>query len=114
MRDVAALAGVSLKTVSRVINGESTVAAPLAARVHRAAAALDYTPNMTARSLRSAGGRTRSIGVLLENVANPFSSAIHRAVEDLARPRGFAVLAGSIDEDPARERELALALVAPA
>jgi LacI family transcriptional regulator len=112
MRDVAALAGVSLKTVSRVINGESTVAAPLAARVSTAAAALDYRPNLTARSLRSAGGRTRSIGVLLEDVSNPFSSAIHRAVEDVARPRGIAVFAGSIDEDPVRERELALALVA--
>jgi LacI family transcriptional regulator len=112
MRDVAALAGVSLKTVSRVINGEPTVAAPLAARVRKAAAALDYRPNFTARSLRSAGGRTRSIGVLLEDVANPFSSAIHRAVEDVARPRGVSVFAGSIDEDPVRERELALALIA--
>jgi LacI family transcriptional regulator len=112
MRDVAALAGVSLKTVSRVINGESTVAAHLAARVHKAAAALDYRPNLTARSLRSASGRTRTIGVLLEDVANPFSSAMHRAVENVARPRGVAVFAGSIDEDPARERELALALIA--
>jgi LacI family transcriptional regulator len=80
--------------------------------VSTAAAALDYRPNLTARSLRSAGGRTRSIGVLLEDVSNPFSSAIHRAVEDVARPRGIAVFAGSIDEDPVRERELALALVA--
>jgi LacI family transcriptional regulator len=112
MRDVAALAGVSLKTVSRVINGESTVDESLAARVNKAAIALDYRPNLTARSLRNAGGRTRSIGVLLEDVANPFSSAIHRAVEDVARPRGVAVFAGSVDEDPARERELALALVA--
>jgi LacI family transcriptional regulator len=112
MRDVAALAGVSLKTVSRVVNGEPTVAAPLAARVRKAATTLDYRPNLTARSLRSTGGRTRSIGVLLEDVANPFSSAVHRAVEDVARPRGIAVFAGSIDEDPVRERELALALVA--
>jgi LacI family transcriptional regulator len=80
--------------------------------VHRAAATLDYRPNLTARSLRSSDGRTRTIGVLLENVANPFSSALHRAVEDVARSRGVAVFAGSIDEDPERERELALALVA--
>jgi LacI family transcriptional regulator len=112
MRDVAALARVSLKTVSRVINGETTVAPELAVRVQRAAATLDYRPNLTARSLRSSDGRTRTIGVLLENVANPFSSALHRAVEDLARARGVAVFAGSVDEDPERERELALALVA--
>jgi LacI family transcriptional regulator len=112
MRDVAALARVSLKTVSRVVNGETTVAPELAARVQRAAATLDYRPNLTARSLRSSDGRTRTIGVLLENVANPFSSALHRAVEDLARSRGVAVFAGSVDEDPERERALALALVA--
>jgi LacI family transcriptional regulator len=112
MRDVAALARVSLKTVSRVINGESTVAPELATRVHRAATALDYRPNLTARSLRSNDGRTRTIGVLLEDVANPFSSAFHRAVEDAASSRGIAVFAGSVDEDPQRERELALALIA--
>jgi LacI family transcriptional regulator len=112
MRDVAALAGVSLKTVSRVINGEPTVALDLARRVQQAAGALDYRPNLTARNLRSSDGRTRTIGVLLENVANPFSSALHRAVEDVARERGVAVFAGSVDEDPDRERELALALVA--
>jgi LacI family transcriptional regulator, galactose operon repressor len=112
MRDVAALAGVSLKTVSRVINGETTVAPDLAARVNRAADALDYRPNLTARSLRSSDGRTRTIGVLLEDVSNPFSSALHRAVEDVASVRGIAVFAGSVDEDPERERALALALIA--
>lgn len=111
MRDVAALAGVSLKTVSRVINGETTVAPELARKVHRAAEVLEYRPNLTARSLRSSSGRTRTLGVLLENVANPFSSALHRAVEDVARARGVAVFAGSVDEDPQRERELAMALV---
>lgn len=111
MREVARLAGVSIKTVSRVINGEATVDAQLAERVQLAARALDYRPNLTARNLRSNDGRTRTIGVLLENVANPFSSAIHRAIEDAAGARGFAVFAGSLDEDPVRERTLALALV---
>jgi LacI family transcriptional regulator len=111
MRDVAALARVSLKTVSRVVNGETTVAPELALRVNRAAAALDYRPNLTARSLRSGGGRTRTIGVLLENVANPFSSTMHRAIENAAGARSIAVFAGSLDEDPRRERTLALALI---
>ncbi len=111
MREVAALAGVSLKTVSRVINAEPSVAPELVARVNRAATALDYRPNLTARSLRSSDGRTLTIGVVLEDVANPFSSALHRAVEDLARARGIAVFAGSVDEDPERERALTSALI---
>ncbi len=111
MRDVAALAGVSLKTVSRVINGELTVAADLAARVHRATEQLDYQPNLTASSLRRTGGRTRTIGILLEDVANPFSAALHRAIEDVARPRGLAVLTASLDEQPETEVAMALALV---
>ena len=73
---------------------------------------LDYRPNLTARSLRSSDGRTRTIGVVLEDVANPFSSSLHRAVEDIASARGVAVFAGSVDEDPERERALALALIA--
>jgi LacI family transcriptional regulator len=112
MREVAALAGVSLKTVSRVINGETTVDPELARRVTDAAATLDYRPNLTARNLRSIDGRTRTLGVLLENVANPFSSAIHRAVEDVVSHRGMAVFAGSVEEDPTREQALARAMVA--
>lgn len=112
MRDVAALAGVSLKTVSRVVNGETTVAPELADRVRRASSVLDYRPNLTARNLRRTGGRTLTIGLLLEDIANPYSSSLHRAVEDAAAERGIAVFAGSLDEDPERERALALALVA--
>jgi LacI family transcriptional regulator len=112
MRDVAALARVSLPTVSRVLNGEPTVAAELAERVRRAATALDYRPDLTARNLRSSAGRTRTIGLIVENVANPFSSAFYRAVEDGARKRGVAVFACSGDESPERERRLARELVA--
>jgi len=109
MNDVARTAGVSLKTVSRVVNGETTVAADLAARVHDAVASLDYRPHLGASLLRRNDRRTRTIGVLLEDVANPFSAALHRAIEDAARARGIQVLTGSLDEDPGRERELAAA-----
>ncbi len=112
MRDVAALAGVSLKTVSRVVNGAVTVDAALAARVRRAAAQLNYRHNMTASNLRRGDGRSFMIGLMLEDVSNPYSSSIYRAVEDVARERGVGLLAGSLDEDPARERELAANLVA--
>jgi LacI family transcriptional regulator len=112
MRDVAALAGVSLKTVSRVVNGAPTVDADLAARVRRAAAQLNYRHNMTASNLRRGDRRSFMIGLMLEDVSNPYSAGVYRAVEDVSRERGVGVLAGSLDEDPARERELAAGLVA--
>jgi LacI family transcriptional regulator len=107
MNDVARMAGVSLKTVSRVVNGESTVSPDLAARVRTAIDTLHYRPHIGASALRRSDGRTRTIGMLLEDVGNPFSSSLHRAVEDEARARNVQVLTGSLDEDPQRERELA-------
>jgi LacI family transcriptional regulator len=111
MRDVAALAGVGIKTVSRVVNDVPTVAPDLVARVNEAAAKLGYRPNLTASSLRRSDRRTSMIGLLLENVANPFSGAVQRAVEEVARARGVLVLTGSLDEDPVQERNLARALI---
>jgi LacI family transcriptional regulator len=112
MRHVAALAGVSLKTVSRVVNGSPTVDPDLASRVRQAAAQLNYRHNMTASNLRRGDRRSFMIGLMLEDIGNPYSSSIYRAVEDVARERGVGVLAGSLDEDPVRERELAAALIA--
>jgi len=97
MRDVAALAQVSLKTVSRVVNHESGVSEELVARVTRAAEQLDYRPNLTASNLRRADGRTATIGLLVDDVANPFFADIHRGVEEVARERGVAVMAASLD-----------------
>ena len=111
MREVAALAGVSLKTVSRVVNGVSSVDPGLTARVRRAADQLGYRPNLTASNLRRGDRRTSTIGMLVDDAANPFSSALVRAVEDVARERRTVVLIGSLDHDPARERELATALI---
>lgn len=110
MRDVAALAGVSLKTVSRVVNREPGVSTELVSRVDRAAADLDYRPNLTASNLRRLDQRTSTVGLLVEDVANEFFSAIHRGVEEVARQRGVAVVAASLDRDPERERELVGAL----
>ena len=111
MREVALLAGVAPKTVSRVINGVSTVDPAMAARVRDAADRLGYRPNLTASNLRRGDGRTATIGMLVEDAANPYSAALTRTVENVARERGVLVLIGSLDEDPARERELARALV---
>jgi LacI family transcriptional regulator len=106
MRDVASRAGVSLKTVSRVVNDEPGVSPSLVSRVQRAIVELDFRPNIGASSLRRIGGKTATVGLLLEDIDNPFSSALHRAVEDVAVPRGVMVFSASLDEDPQREREL--------
>jgi LacI family transcriptional regulator len=106
LRDVAVLAGVSPKTVSRVVNDEAGVTPAKVAAVQRAIAKLDYRPNFTASSLRRSNGRTSAIAAVLEDVSNPFSSALHRALEDVARDRGVMIFAGSVDEDPQRERAL--------
>ncbi len=106
MREVAALAGVSLKTVSRVVNREEGVSPELAARVTRAAEQLAYRPNLTASNLRRSDQRTGTIGLLVEDVANPFFADIHRGVEDVARRRGVAVMAASLDRDTTVEHDL--------
>jgi LacI family transcriptional regulator len=106
MVDVAALAGVALKTVSRVVNSEPGVSPELEARVKRAIAQLNYRRDANAATLRRLSRKTQTIGLVLEDVSNPFSSELHRAVEDAARERGVLVFAGSCDEDPDREREL--------
>lgn len=108
MKDVAALARVSLKTVSRVINDEPTVNVELVERVRRAASQLHYQPHLGASALRRRDGRSSTIAVLLEDLSNPFSAVIYRVLEEMSIARGVSVLGGSFDEDPQRERELTL------
>jgi LacI family transcriptional regulator len=110
MRDVAETAGVSLKTVSRVINAEAGVAAATAERVTAAIGALGFQRNDLARSLRQ-GLSSSTLGLVIEDVANPFYSGIAQAVETAARERGFLLITASAREDGARERELVTALV---
>jgi LacI family transcriptional regulator len=107
MSDVARLAGVSIKTVSRVVNAEPGVHAETAERVLAAIERLGFRRNIGALNLRR-GSSTGTIGLVLEDVANPFYSGITRAAEEVARRHGRQVLTGSSDEDPDRERELSL------
>lgn len=102
MNDVAAAAGVSLKTVSRVINEEPNVSPDLADRVRAAVAQLGYRHNLAASNLRR-GVRSQTVGVLLHDLRNEFAAALLRAIEDRARPMGTAVLAASLDDDQERE-----------
>lgn len=111
MRDVAALAGVSLKTVSRVVNDESPVSEAVRSRVHKAIDQLDYRHNLAASNLRRRVGRARVLGVLLQDVGNSFSAGLLRGLEDICHERQVALLAASLDEEPARERLLVSDLV---
>jgi LacI family transcriptional regulator len=111
MKEVATLAGVSLATVSRVINGEGTVRADLVEKVHEAVTLLGYRRDLTATNLRRADRQSASIGLVFDDVANPFHAALLRGVETVARMRGVLPLVGSSDEDPERERELAEAFL---
>lgn len=106
MRDVAELSGTSLKTVSRVVNNEGHVTPELMEKVLEAVVKLDYRPNLQAGFLRRSDGKTQTIGLLVENISNPFSASLHRAIEDVARKHNVIVFAGSLDEDSAREKEL--------
>ena len=109
MRDVAALAGVSLKTVSRVVNRESGVSGDLVSKVERAADELDYRHDLTASNLRRSDRKTATIGLIFEDVSNPYFSSVHRGIEEVAREHGTAVFAASVDENPEREKDLVVA-----
>lgn len=110
MREVAQQAGVSLKTVSRVINRETGVSDRLIAKVQDAIRDLEYQHNIAASQLRRSNPRTATIGLLLDDVSNPFSSTLHRAVEDVARLHKSLVFASSNADEPQREEETILAL----
>ena len=105
MSDVAAAAGVSLKTVSRVVNEEPGVRRETAEIVHRTIAQLGFRRNDLARALRH-GRRSGLFGLVIEDVSNPFYSAIVRGVEEVTRRRGMLAIAASSDEDGERERDL--------
>jgi LacI family transcriptional regulator len=111
MRDVAALAGVSVKTVSRVVNDEPGVSADVRERVGAAVHRLDYRQNLAASNLRRIDARTGLVGALLQDISNSFSGAVLRALEDAAREHRSAVLAASLDEGTEREQELVHDLV---
>lgn len=99
MKDVAALSGVSLKTVSRVVNGEPLVSEDVVTRVTSAIHQLRYRPDERAGSLRRTVQRVNTIGLLVSSTSNPFPVAVHRAVEvAVTRERDVAVIASSTDD----------------
>ncbi len=108
MRHVAEAAGVSIKTVSRVVNGENGVAVATAARVMEMIRQLDFQPNELARSLRP-GRASATLGLVIGDISNPFYATMARAIEAVARSHQYLLVTGSNDEDPAVEEDLILA-----
>jgi LacI family transcriptional regulator len=103
LRDVAREARVSIKTASRVVNGEPAVSQATAARVREAVARLGYRPNQLARSLQ--GRRSRTIAVMIADISNPFYAGCVKAVEEVARRHGYAVILCASDENEELQRE---------
>jgi len=99
--DVAARAGVSVGTVSNVLNDRPGVSDVIAERVRDAIRALGYVRNDVARQLR--GGRSRSIALIVLDAGNPFFGAIARGAENRAAEEGYVVFVGSSGQDTARE-----------
>ena len=110
MRDVAEHAGVSLKTVSRVINLEAGVRPAVQRRVEESVVALGFRRNVAARSLRT-GHRIGTIGLVVADLMNPFYSGVARAVEGVADRHNAVIIIGSSVEDPTRERQVVVSLL---
>lgn len=106
MRDVAALSGVSVMTVSRVVNSDLRVAPDRATKVMAAVETLGYRHNVTARNLRLTGQPTATVGLIVDDVANPFFSIMQRAIENTVAKHNSLVLSGSSDGQLDRERAL--------
>lgn len=101
IKDVAAAAGVSTATVSRVLSNKPYIRPELRERVMAAVEQLEYRPNLVARNLRSQQSNT--IGLIVSDIQNPFFSALSRAVEDTAYEHGFSVLLCNTDESHEKE-----------
>jgi len=110
MKDVASRAGVALKTVSRVVNGEPGVTPETTRRVLGAIEALGFRRNESARLLRT--GRTATLGFIADTWAEADHMAIYRGLENIAMEHGYLLYSGSTDSDAAREERLALAMCA--
>ncbi|MGB6726559.1 MAG: LacI family DNA-binding transcriptional regulator [Terracidiphilus sp.] len=99
IRTVAAVAKVSIATVSRTINGSPLVSERLSKRVWQAIKQLNYFPNTHARTLVS--GRSRLLGIIVENITNPFFPELIQSFEQIAVAHGYEILVSSSNSDPA-------------
>lgn len=101
--DVAQAAGVSFATAARALGGYGHVSEKARARVNAAAEDLSYRRNDVARALAS--GATRSVGLVVGDIENPFFARVSRGIADVLEPAGYALLLANSDEDPDREAQ---------
>ncbi len=109
IRDVAALAGVSVGTVSRVLAGNDTVKHGLLLRVRAAIEELNFRPNQAARALRS--NRVNVVGLLIPDITNPFFAQMANDLERLAADAGYALILSSSHNDREREARQFMAIL---
>ncbi len=101
IKDVAAHAGVSVATVSAVINSNKYVSPDLIQRVHESITVLSYERNSLAQGLKKQTSHT--IGLIISDITNPFFTSVARGVEDVANARGYSLILGNTDEDLKKE-----------
>ncbi|WP_072344121.1 LacI family DNA-binding transcriptional regulator [Actinomyces urinae] len=109
MKDVAALAGVGIKTVSRVVNGEPHVSEETIATVEQAIAQLNFRRNEAAANLRQ--GQSSMVGLVVENLSEPIQASIASAVERVALEEDYLLVTASSSDNPDRERKAIQALI---
>jgi LacI family transcriptional regulator len=109
LREVARLSGYSIKTISRVVNGNPNVSQATSDRVLHAIAELGYRPNLVARSLRV--GRDDAIGLVVPSIADPFFAEVASAIEEASRERGFFVIVSCTGEEEGAEEAVVAALL---
>jgi LacI family transcriptional regulator len=100
--DVAAKAGVSVATVSRVLNNSPHVSPTVRRKVLRVVKTLNFQPNRTAQRLRAK--QSKVIGLIISDIQNPFFTSVVRGIEDIAYANGYSLVLCNSDEDPAKEK----------
>lgn len=108
IKDVAAHAGVSIKTVSRVVREEASVLPATRMQVEQSISELGYVPNAMARALKS--GVAEAVGVVIDTIADPFFASLVSVIEDRALKNGMSVVFASTGFDVGRERDQLLRL----
>jgi len=101
-QDVAKRAGVSIATVSRVLNNAPHVRPEIRRKVLRAVKALNYQPNRTAQRLRAR--QSKVLGLIISDIQNPFFTSVVRGIEDVAYQNGYSLVLCNSDEDPEKEK----------
>jgi LacI family transcriptional regulator len=109
LRDVAERAGVSVSTVSRALSGDSRISTPTRELVQEVATSMGYVPDMVARSLSLR--RTSTVGLIVEDLRNPFYADLARGVEEVLTAAGYSYFLAHSHGDTARQRVVAERLV---